>query len=98
MGRADYDYHDDGEVLLILDKGTGGRSVTNDAEAVIADFAARGIDVDKRRVIYRDSTGRWDGMATRHGTFAGFIMLGVHTLPQAIAAAWVMRPQPINTH
>jgi hypothetical protein len=92
MTRARYTWHDDGRCLLIFDESNGGKSVTNDAEQVIADFAERGIDVDQRRVIYRDSTGLWDGMATRDGRFVAFILLGRTDMGHAIAAAWQRNP------
>jgi hypothetical protein len=66
-----------------LDQGV---SVTNDAEAVIASLARRGFDLASRPVIYRDTTGRWDGLRVRRGAFAGFVTLG-GTLSEAIFTA-----------
>lgn len=73
--RSQYVWRDEGagKRLLIQDLCIPGcKSVTNDAENVIADFAAHNIDVDQREVLYRDSTGRWDRMVTEKGEFLGF--------------------------
>lgn len=57
--------------LVDLDKGM---SVTNDAENVIADLARRGLLVG-RRVIYRDTSGRWDELKHDGQRFTGFAPL-----------------------
>jgi hypothetical protein len=56
--RACYDYSVIDGVICIVDNDRG-RSVTNDAENVIADLIADGIDVS-RPIIYRDTQGVWD--------------------------------------
>jgi hypothetical protein len=63
-----------------------GRSVTNDADAVIADFVRLGVDVDLFRFLYRDTTGRWDELCVRGGAFAGFNAIGAQTLSDALHA------------
>ena len=68
-------------VICIEDLNEGGKSVTNDAEAVITDLRDRKrVLVDgrgrPRRVIYRDSTGRWDEMVVRDNRFAHFAPIG----------------------
>ena len=73
-------------MLVIVDHDQRA-SVTNDAEGVIADFVQRGLDVDGLRIGCRDTMGRWDGLATRNGRFAGFIALGKRTREAAIAEA-----------
>ena len=59
---------------------TGAMSVTNDAEQVVEALAARRLLVDAlgrpRRVIYRDTEGRWDEPAVKDGRFAGFLPIG----------------------
>ena len=49
--RANYTYEIHGNVIAIVDPDDGGKSVTNDAENVIADFVAKGFDLSKYRVI-----------------------------------------------
>lgn len=71
--------------LGIIDNDLGGRSVTNDAENVIADLVKAGIDLSKTRVLYRDSCGAWDGLATEGGRFVGFVPFGAPTFELALA-------------
>jgi len=81
---ADFDYRLEGDdILLIIDRNQGGRSVTNDAENVIATLADRGVPVD-RHIIYRDSIGRWDEMIVARGRFEGFAPIGVKDEIEAI--------------
>lgn len=72
MGRSEYTWEDDGAVVRIIDLDQGGKSVTNDAENVIARLVKAGVPVDDRHVIYRDSDGNWDQMLTKGGAFARF--------------------------
>lgn len=63
--RADYQWKladVDGErTLLIVDHNLGGMSVTNDAEAVLAEISEQLLSpISEYRVIYRDSEGQWD--------------------------------------
>ncbi len=59
-GQASPDFeivgHRDGVVYLV-DLDRGGPSVTNCAERVVAQVAA---DYPDHRIVYRDTTGRWD--------------------------------------
>lgn len=56
--------------LLIVDKNSGGMSVTNDIENVVDDISAHvGIDPLEYRIIYKDSEGRWDGWDHKTQTF-----------------------------
>lgn len=61
--RSKYDWGIRGEVLYITDLG-GLKSVTNDIEKVLDDIA--GLidyeDMKKMKIMYRDSTGIWDGI------------------------------------
>lgn len=73
MYRARYTARVEGGAVIIEDQDRG-RSVTNDAENVIADLRERGFDLTTP-VIYCDTTGRWDGLTVRAGRFAGFYPL-----------------------
>ena len=46
-----------GNIVFIVDLDNGGRSVTNDAEAVWAEVQAKH---PGSRLVYRDTMGRWD--------------------------------------
>lgn len=82
--RSLYTWGIDGECIVIIDQD-GPVSVTNDAERVIATIAAYGIDVDSKRVLYRDSDGQWDEMLTVGGKFRDFRILGARSLSEAKA-------------
>ncbi len=60
--RADYTYTVEGSVIAIVDLDQGSKSVTNDMENVLNDIRAELGDLAGYAVIYRDSTGRWDGV------------------------------------
>lgn len=64
--RADFDYNIaniNGEIsVFIIDRDSGGMSVTNDIENVVASIEEKeGIDTKDCMVMYRDSSGIWDG-------------------------------------
>ncbi len=62
-----------------------GRSVTNDAEAVIAQLAEK-FDLSKFRVIYQDTRGIWDELLVGAGSrFTGFRSINEATLEAALA-------------
>jgi hypothetical protein len=69
--RADYDYTVEDGVVCIVDNDNG-KSVTNDADAVIEDLVAAGIDLAAHLVIYRDTMGVWDQLLVSGGKFASF--------------------------
>ena len=73
MFRARYTARCEDGAIVVEDRDLG-RSVTNDAENVIADLRERGFDLSVP-VIYRDTTGRYDGLTVRAGRFAGFYPL-----------------------
>ena len=75
MIRARYTFERVGDVVFIVDCDDG-KSVTNDADAVIRDLRERGIDVDRVVIVYRDTMGMWDQLQTKRGAFAGFRSLG----------------------
>lgn len=58
--------------LVIRDVGVECMSVTNDAEAVVEDLAAKGLLPPGRRLFYYDSDGQLDELLVKDGRFAGF--------------------------
>lgn len=61
------------DVIYIVDVGyKTGMSVTNDAEAVVADVYAKHGDL---RIIYMDSQGHWDELVHDKGKFSHFVFL-----------------------
>lgn len=60
--RADYTYSVESTIISIIDLDLGSKSVTNDMENVLDDIRADIGDLAGFAVIYRDSTGRWDGV------------------------------------
>ena len=81
-----------GGVLVVVDLDRDGwRSVTNDAEGVVADLAELLPDLLARipLVPYRDSTGRWDALCVDcGGAFSGFAPIDASS--EADAVAWVL--------
>lgn len=69
--RAVYSFTVENGVICIIDHDEG-KSVTNDAENVIADLVKQGIDVDTQPVIYRDTRGIWDQLLVKNGRFYTF--------------------------
>lgn len=75
------------EFIVISDLNAPGRSsVTNDADRVVRTVLEY-TDLRKRRILYRDSSGTWDGMAVSQGVFAGFVGIGATSLSAAMTAA-----------
>jgi len=60
------------EPLVIRDVGRDAKSVTNDAENVVADLRRSGRLPDGRRLLYYDSSGQLDEIKVMDGKFAGF--------------------------
>ena len=56
--------------VFLVDNNTGGRSVTNDAEAVVAEVNRR---YPNRRIIYWDSERNWDELAHDNGVFTDYV-------------------------
>jgi hypothetical protein len=82
--RAIYSYTVHGNVIAIIDHDKG-KSVTNDADNVIADLAAC-FDLSKYRAIYKDTRGIWDEiLVDRTGRFAGFSSINERDLSAALA-------------
>jgi hypothetical protein len=82
--RAVYSRTVHGNVIAIIDHD-GSRSVTNDADKVIADLAAQGFDLSRYLVIYKDTRGIWDQLLVdRTGRFAGFSSIKERDLSAAL--------------
>jgi hypothetical protein len=85
MTRATYGYTVLDAFVLVVDQDRGP-SVTNDAEHVIEDLSRAQV-LTGRRVLYRDTDGRWDELLVRDGVFVGFIAIGAASPAGAIAKA-----------
>lgn len=59
-------------VLISDDDREGCRSVTNDADRVVASIHHDVADLSNRRVYYRDSMGNIDELTHEKGVFKGF--------------------------
>lgn len=70
--RADYEYTVEGQVICIVDLDRGNRSVTNDIENILHDIKIHLGELSGYAVIYRDSTGRWDGVRQTENGRADF--------------------------
>jgi hypothetical protein len=75
------------EVLCCVDIKRG-LSITNGAEAVVADLAANFPDnFDGYRIIYCDTEDIWDGIGHRGAVFTRFVHLQTKDRQRAIALA-----------
>lgn len=75
MSKAQYQIViETADCLTIRDIGDQCMSVTNDAEAVVAELAPM---LNGRRLEYFDSDGRLDRILVVNGVFAGFAPAGV---------------------
>jgi hypothetical protein len=61
------------EIVFIEDDNRDGMSVTNAAEAVCRQCFA---DYGARRIVYKDSEGRWDELVHERGRFIRFAPFG----------------------
>ena len=73
-------------VVCIMDLGDTAPSVTNRAGDVIR-AVSENYDLSAHRVIYADSTGRWDGLRTLDDVFAGVVPIDAATREEAIRIA-----------
>jgi hypothetical protein len=93
--RAYYEHKLIGGVLCVIDLNQeGARSVTNDAEKVVAELHAKGLLPAGRKLIYRDSTGIWDEMLVEAGRFTRFAPLRTNSLLDALAMIRKETPRP----
>lgn len=58
-----------GDRIFIVDLDDGGKSITNDAEGVVKRLVK---DHPVKRIIYRDTDGRWDELLHDGREFRGF--------------------------
>lgn len=80
-----YELSDDGILQIIDLDHDGAKSVTNDIENVLLDIAQHEGPLGAYRVIYRDSTQRWDGIKLdEHGHFQSFYPIGVTDQAEAL--------------
>jgi hypothetical protein len=56
--------------VFIKDLNDGGKTITNDAEAVVQEVHE---EYPGRRIIYRDSLGQWDELCHHDGCFYAFL-------------------------
>lgn len=93
MIRAEYTIELHGDVIALRGYG-GGKTITNDAENVVADLVRAGFLNPTTRVIYLDSCAVWDELLVRHGRFVGFQSIGAED--RAAALDWVKaNPSPL---
>lgn len=91
----------DDDLIVVVDLNLPNtKSVTNDAERVVA-VIAEYVTIGDRQIVYRDTSGRWDGIAVRTKSrgfgqfdyqFGGFVGIGAETREAAIEAARRLRP------
>ena len=75
--------------LIVVTDRRGAKSVTKDIEVVvrrIGEFT----DIGKRQIVYRDTSGRWDGVLVIDSEFRKFIALGARHRDAAIDDARVL--------
>lgn len=81
---ARYRYGVQGNYVIVLDVGGGQHaSVTADAEGVLSDLAGV-LNLSERRILLRDTSGRWNQLLHDGGRFLGFVPIGVMTAADAI--------------
>ncbi|MCG7602129.1 hypothetical protein MHM84_20545 [Halomonas sp. McH1-25] len=64
--------------VLIRDRDDGGRTITHDAQSVVARVDAALEGLGKRRLYYQDTDGRFDELSHREGTFLEFRLCSDH--------------------
>jgi hypothetical protein len=86
--RADYFviglHHD---FVGIADANQGGKSVTNDAERVVAELLQTRQLFPNQRLLYRDTASSWDELLHDGSRFTGFRHIGGDSFGDAIRRA-----------
>ncbi len=82
--RAAYTYTIEDGIVCVIDLDNG-KSVTNDADNLIADLVANGIDLAVHPVIYKDTQGVWDQLVVQNNRFANFKSINERSKEAAIA-------------
>lgn len=81
---------DEDRGFVVVEDLDQGKSVTNDAEAVMARltmFYPNLLVPGWLRVVYRDTDGRWDEITHRRGRFVSFRPLAAKTVEEAMDVA-----------
>jgi hypothetical protein len=87
--RAVFSWTVHGNVMAIKDEFRARfptRTVTNDADDVVADLVRQGDLLPGMRVVYCDSEGVWDELLVKDGRFDGFAPIRAATIEAALAA------------
>jgi hypothetical protein len=84
-GNGRYVAPDTCRVIVVRDLDDGGPSVTNAAEYVVERLSATFGGLAGKRIVYRDSDGRWDELVHDGRRFVGFGSFGANTLDGALA-------------
>lgn len=93
MRKADYIHRMDKykgkvDVITIKDLNLGSVSVTNDIENVIEDICRlEKVDKEQFMIVYKDSSGQWDGFDTSKNQF---VVLGMDKWYDAVEV-WLAR-------
>lgn len=87
--------YDDLEYICVVDEDVG-RSVTNDARAVIEFLRGTSHGLGFRPVLCQDTQGQWDGLAHDGQAFTGFYPIGAESLADAIEAIPTPEPSSIG--
>jgi hypothetical protein len=82
--RSHYTYDLHGDVVCVMDLNDG-RTVTNDADAVVEDLVRDLGGLSGKTVIYRDTTGIWDELVVHKDRFSGFRSVNEKDLGRALA-------------
>lgn len=72
----EYDIVDNKPGALMIFDNNKGRSITNDAELILADLKNIYPNLKELAIAYRDTCGIWDGLAHNDGVFVGFFPIG----------------------
>lgn len=92
-GGAHYSARRVDDVICIEDHGTGGRTVGEAAESVIAELAVEGFDIERCQIICREIGASWRGILVAAGRFDSFFELPAGKgLLQSVKAALSEQP------
>jgi hypothetical protein len=81
-----YTFAIEGKVLALIDL-KHGISITNGVEAVLKDLHFHMQGLNGYRIIYRDTSDQWDGIAHRGMIFLSFVSIAEKSRERAIARA-----------
>ena len=72
MQNTTYEVLHVSETLILIRDLDQGRTITNDADAVVQNVSASLKGIGRRRLFYRDTDGRFDELVTSAEQFKGF--------------------------